>query len=116
MNKRQELNKAKLYCAFREMVKVEDDGLYAVIIGELLKEDPTLVDYFLETACDGEALKIVSAKRLFTDCSDNLEQYQRELAVANRASDKCVAVRHTGKKPDRDALYAQALKEYNEAD
>ena len=116
MNKKQELNKAKLYCAFREMVKVEDDGLYAVIIGELLKEDPTLVDYFLETACDGEALKIVSAKRLFTDCSDNLEQYQRELAVANRASDKCVAVRHTGKKPDRDALYAQALKEYNEAD
>ena len=116
MNKRQELNKAKLYCAFREMVKTDDDSFYAVIIGELLKEDPTLADYFLETACDGEVLKIASAKRLFTDCSDNLEWYRRELAVANRASDKCVAVRHTGKKPDRDALYAQALKEYNEAD
>lgn len=108
MNKRQELNKAKLYCAFREMVEAENDSLYVVIIGELLKEDPTLADYFLETFCVGEAKKIV--KRLFTDCLDNLEWNQRGLVAANIASDKCIAMRRTGKEPDRDALFEETLK------
>ena len=117
MNKRQELNKAKLYCAFREMVKaIGDDIFYAVIIGELLKEDPTLADYFLETVCAGEAKKIVSAKRLLTDCLDNLEWHQRGLAAANIASDKCVAMRRTGKEPDREAIFEETIKEYDEAD
>lgn len=116
MNKRQELNKAKLYCAFREMVKGEDYILYAVIIGELLKEDPTLADYFIETVCAGETKKIVSAKRLFADCLDNLEWHQRGLVAANIASDKCVAMRRTGKEPDREALFEETLKEYDEAD
>ena len=116
MNKRQELNKAKLYCAIREMVKAENDSLYVVIIGELLKEDPTLADYFLETVCAGEAKKIVSAKRLFADCLDNLEWHQRGLVAANIASDKCVAMRRTGKEPDREALFEETLKEYDEAD
>lgn len=116
MNKRQELNKAKLYCAFREMVEGEDYILYAVIIGELLKEDPTLADYFIETVCAGETKKIVSVKRLFADCLDSLEWHQRGLVAANIASDKCVAMRRTGKEPDREALFEETLKEYDEAD
>ena len=140
MNKRQELNKAKLYHAYVNAPKSEDflfyaviigellhedptlmnyfeDFLfYAVIIGELLHEDPTLMNYFVEVTCDGDDVKTIATKRVLTSLFDNLELHKRDLVAANIAGDKCAVVKRAGQKPDLDAIYKEAQREYDEAD
>lgn len=116
MNKKQELNKAKYFFAFKEMIKSEYEEFFAVIVGESLREEPELEDYFVKTVCGDDAKKIEVTRKLLRECSDNLELYRRKIVVANMFADKCLAAKLAGKEPDREALFEETLKEYDEAD